>query len=273
MSDRDRSTALHVQRRPEWTVRAPSRRSRVVEAASAVAGECSCGSPVVGVLRGFGHARRSEAAALRRRVSRQSVEVRDLAAAMTASAVATASLRGEDLPHVCVYVDATGGNGLEAERVAALAGVPIVRARAREHEGEMTPRLEEMSILRTFFHHGDHAHHFPSVSGQIPDVAFDEVRVVPNQPEAGELRMTVRGNTMPMLLDPGTELHVQPLPGLARVLARPVRGEPRTWMTEEVRVEQVSGIHTVHRDGLCFADLDGVLSIAGRQSGLRRYTV
>lgn len=268
----DRSTALHLPRRPDWTLRSPSLRSRVVEAASAVAGECACGKPVVGVLRGFGHARRSEAAAIRRRLSRDGVEVHDLAAAMTASAFTTASLRGETLPHVCVYVDATGGNGLEAERVAALAEVPLVRARERESEGEMTPRLEEMPILRTFFHHGDEPHMFPSVSGQIPDVAFDEVRVVPNQPETGELRLSV-GSTMPVVLGAGAELVVQPLPGLARVLARPVRGEPRTWMTEEVRVEQLSGIHTVHRDGLCFADLDGVLSIAGQQSGLRRYTV
>ena len=263
--------ALHLPRRPDWTVRAPSRRSRIVEAASAVANECACGSPVVGVLRGFGHARRSEAAAIRRRLSRENVDVHDLAAAMTASAVATASQRGEKLPHVCVYVDATGGNGLEAERVAALVGVPIVRARDREHEGETTPRLEQMPILRTFFHH-DEPHMFPSVSGQIPAVAFDEVRVVPNQPETGELRMTV-GENVPMVLETGTELVVHPLPGLARVVARPLRGEERTWMTDEVRVDQVSGIHTVHRDGLCFADLDGVLSIAGQQTGLRRYTV
>jgi hypothetical protein len=198
--------------------------------------------------------------------------VRDLVAAMTASTVTTASLRGESLPHVCVYVDATGGKSLEAERVAALAGVPIVRGRERQREQEVAPRLEEMPILRTFFHLGDKPHMFPSVSGQIPDVAFDEVRVVPNQPETGELRMTVAG-TVPFVLDAGTEVVVHPLPGLARVVARPVRGEPRTWMTEEVRVEQVSGIYTVHRDGLCFADLDGVLSIAGQQSGLRRYTV
>lgn len=142
-----------------------------------------------------------------------------------------------------MYVDATGGNGLEAERVAALAGVPMVRARAREHEAEATPRLEEMPIVRTFFHHGDQPHLFPSVSGQIPDVAFDEVRVAPNQPETGELRMTV-GDNLPMVLEAGTELVVQPLPGLARVVARPVRGEARTWMTDEVRVEQVSGIHS-----------------------------
>jgi hypothetical protein len=198
--------------------------------------------------------------------------VRDLSAAMTASGVTTASLRGETLPHVCVYVDATGGNSLEAERVAALAEVPVVRAGDRESEAETTPRLEEMPTLRTFFDHGDQPHMFPSVTGQIPDVAFDEVRVVPNQPETGEVRMTVKG-TLPFVLDAGTELVVQPLPGLARVVARAASGEPRTWMTEEVRVEQVSGIHTVHRDGLCFADLDGVLSVAAQQSGLRRYTV
>jgi hypothetical protein len=264
--------ALHLPRRPEWTVRAPSRRSRIVEAASAVARECSCGYPVVGVLRGFGHARRSEASAIRRRLSRAGVEARDLAAAMTASAVTTASLRGETVPHVCVYVDATGGGGLEAERVAALAEVPVVRAPERKSEGETDLRFEEMPTLRTFFHHGEQPHIFPSVTGQIPDIAFDEVHVVPNQPETGELRMTVNG-TGPLVLDAGTELVVQPLPGLARVVAHPVRGEARTWMTQEVRVEQLSGIHTVHRDGLCFADLDGVLSITGQPSGLRRYTV
>ena len=226
----------------------------------------------MGVLRGFGHARRAEAAAIRRRLAREDVEARDLASAMAATVVTTASLRGETLPHVCAYVDATGGAGLEAERVAALAGVPIIRARGREIEDDPTPRLEEKPLLRTFFHHGDELHLFPSVSGQIPDVAFDEVRVVPNQPETGELRLTV-GSSMPVVLEAGTELVVKPLPGLARVAAQPVRGEARTWMTEEALVEQVSGIHTVHRDGLCFADLDGVLSIAGHQAGLRRYTV
>ena len=191
---------------------------------------------------------------------------------MTASAVTTASLRGDTLPHVCVYVDATGGTGLEAERVAALAGVPIVRARGTEHEDAPTARLEEKPLLRTFFHQRGELHVFPSVSGQIPDVAFDEVRVVPNQPETGELRLTV-GRNLPVVLGTGTELVVQPLPGLARVVTRPVRGDERTWMTEEVRVEQVSGIHTVHRDGLCFADLDGVLSVTGQRTGLRRYNV
>jgi hypothetical protein len=226
----------------------------------------------VGVLRGFGHTRRAEAAAIRRRLSRHGIDVRDLAAAMAASAVTTASLHGETLPHVCVYIDATGGKGLEAERVAALAGVPIVQDRGRELEADPTPRLEEKALLRIFFHQGDELHMFPSVSGQIPDVAFNEVRVVPNQPETGELRLTV-GHNLPMVLETGTELVVQPLPGLARVVARRVRGDERTWMTEEVRVEQVSGIYTVHRDGLCFADLAGALSIAGQQAGLRRYTV
>jgi hypothetical protein len=268
----ERSSALHIPGRPDWAVRAPSRRSRVVEAATAVTGDCGCGAPVVGVLRGFGHAGRAEAAVIRRRLSRHGIEVRDLAAAMTVSAVTTASLRGETLPHMCVYVDATGGAGPEAERVAALAGVPIVRARGRELEDGPAPRLEEKPLLRTFFHQRDELHMFPSVSGQIPDVAFEEVRVVPNQPETGELRLTV-GRNLPVLLEIGTELVVEPLPGLARVVARPVRGDERTWMTEEVRVEQVSGLHTVHRDGLCFADLDGVLSIAGQQAGLRRYTV
>lgn len=190
---------------------------------------------------------------------------------MTASAVTTASLRGETLPHVCVYVDATGGTGLEAERVAALAGVPIVRARGTEHEDAPTARLEEKPLLRTFHQRGV-LYVFPSVSGQISDVAFDEVRVVPNQPETGELRLTV-GHNLPVVLETGTELVVQPLPGLARVVTRPLRGDERTWMTEEVRVEQVSGIHTVHRDGLCFADLDGVLSVTGQGRGLRGYTV
>jgi hypothetical protein len=244
----------------------------MVEAASAVANQCACGSPVVGVLRGFGHARRSEAAAIRRRLSRDGVKVRDMAAAVTASTVITASPRHGSLPHVCVYIDATGGNSLEAERVAALADVPIVRAGGSESGGATVPQLEAVPTVRTSFQHRDEPQLFPSVTGHIPDVAFEEVRVVPNQPETGELRMTV-GDAMPLLLEAGTELVVRPLPGLARVVARPVRGEARTWMADEVRVEQVSGIHTVHRDGLCFTDLDGVLSIAGQQTGLRRYTV
>lgn len=228
---------------PEWTGRAPSRRSRVVDAATSVARDCDCGAAVVGVLRGFGHARRAEAAALRRRLRREKVEVRDLAAPMTASAATAASVRGEPLPHVCVYVDATAGTGLDAERVAVVAGVPIVRAGDGASEVNTAPRLEQTPCLRTFFHHDDELQMFPSVSGQVPDVGFDEVRVVPNQPETGQLRLTV-GDSLPVTLETGTELVVRPLPGLAHVVSRPMGGEPRTWMTEEVRV---AGLWPAHR--------------------------
>jgi hypothetical protein len=237
-----------------------------------VARECPCGSPAVGVLRGFDRTRRSEAAALRRKLSRHGVAAHDLAAAIAASALTEASLRSEKPRHVCVFLDATGESSLEAERVAALAEVPIVRARECQQDPEALPRFEEMPVLRTFFDHGDQPHMFPSITGQIADIAFEDVRVVPNQPETGEVRITV-GEELPRVLDAGTELIVSPLPGLARVEARAAQGEPRTWMTPEIRVEQVSGIHTVHRDGLRFADLDGVLSVASQESPLRRYTV
>jgi hypothetical protein len=268
----DPAAVLHGRRRPQWSLRAPSRRSRLVEASTAVADECHCGSRAVGVLRGFGHARRSEATALRRRLSSQGAETDDLPAAIAASAFTAASAQSERPRHVCVYIDASGDQSLDAERVAALAGVPIVRASARGQDAQALPRFEEMPALRTSFDHRDESSMFPSVIGHVPDVAFAEVRVMPNQPETGQLRITV-GEELPRVLDRGTELVVSPLPGLARIQARTAQGDSRTWMTPEVRVEQVSGIHTVHRDGLCFADLEGVLSIASLEPALRRYTV
>jgi hypothetical protein len=195
-----------------------------------------------------------------------------MAVAMTASALTTATLRGEEPTHVCVYVDATGEHGFEAERVAALSGAPVVTARTERRAPSEELHAEHLPVLRTFFDHGDLPHTFPSVAGQIPDVAFDEVRVVPNQPETGLRRIRV-GDEMPRTLPPGAELVVRPLAGAARVEARAADGEVRTWITSQIRVEQLADVHTVHRDGLCFADLDGVLSITAQPEGLRRYVV
>jgi hypothetical protein len=257
-----------------WSVKAPSRRSRLVEVAVALSAECSCASSVVGVLRGFGTSGRVEAATLRRRVGRHGVRVQDMPVAITATTLAAATARGEsDKHHVCVFVDATGGEDLVAERVAALSGVPLVTARRPRQGDPGEPRSERLAVLRTFSDHGDHPLMFPSVSGQTPDVAFEEVRVTPNQPETGELRLVV-GAEMPQTLPIGTEVVVVPLSGMARVEAKSGRGEEnRTWIAPSVEIEQVSGIHTVHRDGLCVADLNASLSVAAQRAGLRRCLV
>lgn len=65
----------------------------------------------------------------------------------------------------------------------------------------LLPALHATSVARP----GTEQDIFPSLGGQIPDVALEEVRVLPNQPEAGRIRLRVSDGT-PLTLEPGTEL-------------------------------------------------------------------
>ncbi|GAB2730967.1 hypothetical protein [Nocardioides pakistanensis] len=96
------------------------------------------------------------------------------------------------------------------------------------------------------------------MAGQIPDIALEELRIVPNQPETGRIRLRVHGG-MPLTLEAGTEVRCIPVAGALRVEAAPPSEEARTWLTPSVEVEQLEGLHTVRRDGLCVADLTALL--------------
>lgn len=193
--------------------------------------------------------------------------------AMAAAALATPTSATPSLPpHVCVLLDATGDRSRDAERVAALAAVPMVVGRRTTDSSDREVRRERLAVLRTFFDHGDHPHTFASVAGQIPDISFDEVRVSPNQPETGELQVEI-GDQLPTAFAPGTELVVRPLDGLAQVEAVHLRGQPGTWIASGLRIHQIAGLYTVRRDGLQVADLDGILSVTAPPAGLVRIVV
>ena len=250
-------------------------RSRLVETTLAVLHNCRCEGPhTAGVLRGFGFTGRSEAAVLRRRLAQRGVRAKDVPVSVV---VALWGRHDEERSPPCVLVDAATDPTPEAERAAALAGVPLVRARSQKRgemgEADRTIRSELVAALHatSVERSGAEGETFPSVAGQIPDIALEELRVVPNQPEVGRIRLRVHGS-MPLTLESGTELRCAPVAGALRIDATSPAAEPRTWLTSRAEVDQVEGLHTVHRDGLCVSDLSAMV-IEPLSRGVARYVV
>jgi hypothetical protein len=113
---------------------------------------------------------------------------------------------------------------------------------------------------------------FPSAAGVEAAVAFEVVRIAPNQPEQGAIRLQVT-DAMPQDLDPGSTLELRPLGDRTRVTSDGPTGRRRTWFAREVTVGQRYGVHVVERDALPVADLDRTLAITYHPQGLVQHRV
>lgn len=227
-------------------------------AAAAVQG-CECPGPhSIGLLRGFGHAGRAEALALRQRLARRGLVAREVPITVAVTLWADGP-RGSTPKRPCVLVDvARDGSGREAERAAALAEAPVV-TRSRAHGVASPGRVARTELLPALQVHRRpqglmRQVTFPSAAGHISDIALRDVRVQPNQPETGEVRLRLMDG-LPLTLQPGAEVTMVPRSDAVQVEVIETQGEPRTWFARRVVLEQIAGQHVVHRDGLRVADL------------------
>lgn len=234
--------------------------TRLVRAALDAVGHCPCGGAAgVRVLRGFDQESRDHARTLRERLGALRVPT-------TIEPVSVAALHLDRTPqeHVCALLDLTVGAS-EADRLAAHRGTPLVTlAPTLDLGGEVTSR----SALRASFSaHDAGLSTFPSAVGRIPHIAFDTFLLVPNQPETGQLTARITDATW-RSLRPGTAISARALPEVILVEAIDVHGSAETWFTERLEVRQVAGLHQIHRDQLCVADLADRLTITHQPSAL-----
>ncbi|MFZ5847290.1 MAG: hypothetical protein ACOYX5_07920 [Actinomycetota bacterium] len=261
------TSVLHDPGRPAGL----SPTTRLIDGASALvtACGCDCAARSVTILRGFDADSRHRSKAVRDRLRRRGITARVTAApvAATRDQLHGVHVASRGVPHVCVFVDATAGGRQEADRIAGWFGIPVVGL-GQSAETQTHP------LLRLGLHDtrpGDRRV-FPSTAGEVVGVAFDFVAVLPNQPEKGSLRVRV-GRDLPRDLPEGSAVRMAMLSGHVQVTTAEGAGQSRTWIADQVRVEQTSGVHTIHRDGLLVADLDGCLSVIPDPRGLVRHSV
>lgn len=242
--------------------------TRLADAARNRVTACSCDTPAVTVLRGFDASSRRRAAALRARLRGEGVLTTVAAAPMVnahhhgpSPLVPPARVDG----HLCVLVDATVGGRLEVDRIAGWTSVPLVALAPRGRR----PTTEVRSMLRVSFPDAPGKHvPFPSASGRVVGIAFDNVLVAPNQPGTGQLRLRMPGDP-PQELPAGAAVRFGVLDDSLHVVADPPGAQPeQVWITAVVHLEQVSGLHTVRRDGLLVADVDTTVELVARPAGL-----
>lgn len=253
----------------ELATRPPARLSpttRLVTTALAAARACDCDSDRrrVCVLRGFDRRSRQQANRIRSRLTRLSgVRAHDAAVPVMALDP-TANHRG----HVCAFIDASD-RSTEAERIAALTHTPLVTLNgSADHPGP-----QHIPTLRARFDTGSgeaSPRPFPSAVGRVPDVAFETFLVVPNQPETGDLSVSI-GDQHPRDLVHGTSVKLRCLPEAMLVEAIDPHGDATSWLTSTAEIQQHSGLHTIYRDGLCITDLDQALAIHHDPTGLHRH--
>ncbi len=250
---RDVNSLSHVTRLVEGTL------------ACVEATQC-CAAPVVTVLRGFDVGSRRRTTAVSDRLRRHDLTVRSAIAALVADHdhLVGALKSPQERRHTCVFVDATSRGHLEVDRIAGWYGIPVVTTLrdTPPHQALLRMHGTDTSAgeLRTF----------PSAAGKVVGVAFDVVTVVPNQPETGVLRLHLEDG-FPVDLPTGYEVELRLLDEHVRVHATSPASDSRTWVTSTATVDQLEGVHTVHRDGLLVADLDDCLVVDVDATGLTRW--
>ncbi len=248
-----------------------SRVTRLADAAEQRVRACGCSSAAVTVLRGFDASSRRRAAELRDRLRDRGILTTVVAAPMVHAHdhpdTTTSLLQTRVSGHPCALVDATVGGRLEVDRIGGWAGIPVV---ALATHPQQPPTTEVRPVVRVESPSAEPwstASPFPSVSGRVVGIALDEVLVEPNQPGTGSLRLRLADDP-PQQLPTGTTVRARVLDSLLQLKADARGHADRIWLAPAVTVEQVSGLHTVRRDGLLVADIATTLTLEAQPRGL-----
>ena len=180
----------------------------------------------------------------------------------------------QDEHHVCVYVDASD-RPTEAQQIAAVRHVPLVapvRPGAGGATGGRGDGYVAVLMARLKARAGTEVRTFPSAIGCVPEVAFESFEVVPNQPEIGQLTISL-GDGLPRHLDPGSKVRMTSLPSAMLVEASDAHGGLKSWLADVATICQLSGPHIIYRDGRCIADLDVSVQVRHDARGLSRRLV
>jgi hypothetical protein len=235
--------------------------NRVVDAIVAACDACGCpGVPRIEIVRGFDRSSRQAARSLRQRLAvRGAGSVHELPVSLAPVSVPSDG-------HCCVVVDTTGRTA--GARVAAFRRAPLVSL----HDGDAV-RLADgtgAAALRATFLSAEDGpwRPFPSAEEPLLAVALESFRVVPNQPEKGELLVAVDGAEH--RLAPGSTVSVRALADALQVEAVAPGGRCQTWTADAVEIRQLAGLHPVYRDGVCICDLEDRLLVQHEPGALRR---
>lgn len=245
--------------------------TRLVEGALQLVEVCGCDEPTVTLLRGFDARSRSRARAVRDRLLSRDVRGAIVQASVAASPEHLSSDVDEELlnGHSCGFVDLTPAASKEAARLAGWFDAPLVSLRG---PGASTRAVEPLLKLRMHDVRAGTRLTFPSASGVETAVAFDSVRVTPNQPEQGILQLQV-ADALPQHLATGSALELRPLGDRMRVTSQDAAGQRRTWFADHGIVSQYSGVHVVERDAMPVADLGRTLTVGYHPQGLVHHRV
>jgi hypothetical protein len=254
----DDGTDAHVDDTPRAT--------RLAAGAADLAAQCPCEGPSrIHVLRGFSRRSRAVAREVRTRLSRhQGLLVRDEAVPVVATDFAPVD------GHVCSFVSVDTPSS-EGERIAALNGRPIVVSRG-DVSDPRHPFIDELIPMLVADGGADPsatAVTFPSASGRVTNAAFDAFDVEPNQPETGELILSLPSGPR-HFLSPGSRVRLRPLPETCVVEVSDHTGTVSVWFGDRVAIRQRAGLHRIFRDGCSVADLPVAITVQHHPEALFR---
>jgi hypothetical protein len=258
-----------IEHDPAWATL--STETRLADAVGRRVTDCGCTNPAITVLRGFDASSRRRAVALKARLRRAGILTTVAAAPMVNAHHVQGN--GFSLPparvdgHLCALVDATVGGRLEVDRIGGWTGVPVVALAVRPPRA---PATEVRPLIRVEFPVDplrSTTAPFPSATGRVVGIAFETVHVEPNQPETGQLVLRL-ADDLPQAFPTGTTVRVRLLDAMLQISAYTAAEGERLWISDVATVEQVSGLHTVRRDGLMVADVDTSVRFEARPQGL-----
>jgi hypothetical protein len=247
--------------------------TRLADAAQHRVEQCGCDAPTVTVLRGFDASSRLRAREVRARLRGCGIATSVTAAPMVDAhrhrGAAPMLLEARTSAHVCVLVDATAGGLLEVDRIGGWLHRPVVALSSPPTSTTMTSTQVRAVIRAELSVHDEWLTNpaQPSASGRVVGIAFADVVIEPRDPETGRLQLRLADDRL-RPLPAGSSISVQMDYGQLRVTTVSPSGEGRCWTTSLARVDQVTGLHAVWRDGLLVADLESSIELLGEPHGV-----
>lgn len=189
-------------------------------------------SGTIGVLRGFDQASRERGLQMRARLLTDERGPIDIAPLPTPRL--REQLSQPDYQDLCLLVDSGGWPAVKAQRLAALLGIPLLQQPTEAQPNPTVLGLRE--------------------DAELIDVALTDFEIYPSSPKAGQLSVSLDGQTLPVT--DTRHLRVQLDAQAPGQLTCSVAGDPDTTFTGlTLTVEPALHSFTVIRDGRPVADI------------------
>ncbi|HEY8374256.1 MAG TPA: hypothetical protein VIL00_16080 [Pseudonocardiaceae bacterium] len=225
---------------------ADTQKSSLVRLAEAAARTAGGDGGAVAVVRGFDRNSRQRASLLRGHLTALQVQVIDATPALTRSESAI-----DRLPRLSAVINAAGAASDDAHRLAARLRVPLLTLADGETASEENSGQEVAERRRDVIE--------INAPDRARDVAFVDIAAEPVDEQAGELTVTVDGESGGTLT--GSSVLVTLVRNQLGVRVSAPGRAPESLFGQRVVLQATSGAYTLIRDGLPIGELGGPLTL------------